>query len=144
MTLTFNLPEQIFQIALLLLKENNCAKLFQNPHINVEIIVRTTSIYEHFISWHSSATLTFGGGRVVRRCWVNFQCRGVLQFGFSRARAYCACSRCGWGLFGHFYSHLSFLSSFSLSLGDGPIWTEILSQRAVKPKTNQPTTNIDL
>ena len=40
---------------------------------------------------------------------------------YSRARAYCACSRCGWGLFGHFYSHLSFLSSFSLSLGDGPI-----------------------
>ena len=30
-------------------------------------------------------------------------------------------------------------SSFSLSLGDGPILTEILSQRAVKPKTtNQP------
>ena len=22
----------------------------------------------------------YGGGRVVRRCWVNFQCRGVLQF----------------------------------------------------------------
>ena len=21
-----------------------------------------------------------GGGRVVRRCWVNFQCLGVLQF----------------------------------------------------------------
>ena len=21
-----------------------------------------------------------GGGRVVRWCWVNFQCRGVLQF----------------------------------------------------------------
>ena len=39
----------------------------------------------------------------------------------SRARAYCACSGCGWGLFGHFHSHLSFLSSFSLSLGDGPI-----------------------
>ena len=30
-------------------------------------------------------------------------------------------------------------SSFSLFLGDGPIYTEILSQRAVKPKTtNQP------
>ena len=28
--------------------------------------------------------------------------------------------RCGWGLFGHFYSHLSILSSFSL-FGDGPI-----------------------
>ena len=26
-----------------------------------------------------------------------------------------------WGLFGHFYSRLSFLSSFSLSLGDGLI-----------------------
>ena len=26
-----------------------------------------------------------------------------------------------WGLFGHFYSHLSFLFSFSLSLGDDPI-----------------------
>ena len=37
----------------------------------------------------------------------------------SRARAYCSCSRCG--LFGHFFSRLSFLSSFSLSLGDGPI-----------------------
>ena len=33
----------------------------------------------------------------------------------SRARAYYACSRCGWGLFGHFFSHLSFLFSFSLS-----------------------------
>ena len=27
----------------------------------------------------------------------------------------------GGGCFGHFYSLLSFLSSFSLSLGDGPI-----------------------
>ena len=34
----------------------------------------------------------------------------------------------------------SILSSVSISLGDGPIWTEILSQRADKPKTtNQPT-----
>ena len=47
----------------------------------------------------------------------------------SRTRAFCACSGCGWGLFGHFFSRLSFLSSFSLSLGDGPIKTEILSQK---------------
>ena len=40
---------------------------------------------------------------------------------YSRAGAYCAYSRCGWGLFGHFFSRLSFLFSFSLSLGDGPI-----------------------
>ena len=56
---------------------------------------------------------------------------------YSRARAYCACGVCGWGcldIFSLIY-HLSF--SFSLSLGDGPIQTEILSQRAFKPK-NQP------
>ena len=40
---------------------------------------------------------------------------------YSRARAYCACSGCGWGCFDVFFSGLSFLSSFSLSLGDGPI-----------------------
>ena len=58
---------------------------------------------------------------------------------YSRARAYCACNRCWWGMFGHFFSRLSFLFSFSLSLGDGPIQSEILSQRAIKPKNNQPT-----
>ena len=40
---------------------------------------------------------------------------------YSRARAYCACSGRGWGLFGYFFSRLSFHFSFSLSLGDGPI-----------------------
>ena len=35
----------------------------------------------------------------------------------SRTRIYCAGSMCGRGLFGHFYSPLSFLSSFSLSMG---------------------------
>ena len=39
----------------------------------------------------------------------------------SMARSYCACSRCGWGLFGHFDSPPSFHFSFSLSLRDGPI-----------------------
>ena len=39
----------------------------------------------------------------------------------SSARTYCAYSGCGCGLFGHFYPRLSFLFSFSLSLGDGPI-----------------------
>ena len=37
------------------------------------------------------------------------------NFDYSMARACCACRRCEWGLFGHFYTHLSFLSSFSLS-----------------------------
>ena len=35
-------------------------------------------------------------------CWVNFWCWGVLRFRYSRARAFCTCSRCGWGLFGIF------------------------------------------
>ena len=48
----------------------------------------------------------------------------------------------GGGLVGHVYSHLSSLSFFSLSLGVGPILTEILSQRAVKPKTTNQPTNI--
>ena len=26
----------------------------------------------------SVLSLLFGGGRVVRRCWINFQCRSVL------------------------------------------------------------------
>ena len=43
------------------------------------------------------------------------------NFDFSSARAYCAYIKCGWGLFRHFFSRLSFLLSFSLSLGDGPI-----------------------
>ena len=32
-----------------------------------------------------------------------------------RARAYCVCSRCGWGLFGHFFSRLPFLFFLPLS-----------------------------
>ena len=38
----------------------------------------------------------------------------------SKARAHCACSRCGWGLFGHFFLS-SVFSVFILPLGDGPI-----------------------
>ena len=38
------------------------------------------------------------------------------KFDYSSARAYCTCSRCGWGLFGYFFSHLSFLFLLSLSL----------------------------
>ena len=40
---------------------------------------------------------------------------------YSRARVYCTCSRCGWGLFGHFFFLSSIFSFFSHSLGDGPI-----------------------
>ena len=41
--------------------------------------------------------------------------RHPTDLGESRARAYCACSACGLGLFGHFFSRLSFLFFLSLS-----------------------------
>ena len=81
-----------------------------------------------------------GVARVVRWCWVNFQCRGVLLIWIRVGQGPAALAvGAGGGLFGHFFSRLSFLFTFSLSVGDGSIQTEILSQRAVKPKNNQPT-----
>ena len=46
----------------------------------------------------------------------------------------------GGGLFGHFYSHLSFLSSFSLSLGDARYRLKYCLKGPLNPKqpTNQP------
>ena len=43
------------------------------------------------------------------------------------------------GLFGHFYYPLSFLSSISFSLGDGPMWTVRLSQMAANTRTTETT-----
>ena len=57
---------------------------------------------------------------------------------YSRERTYCVCSRCGWGLFGHFslIYHFTFLSLSQRRPDIGLL----LSQRAIKPKTtNQPT-----
>ena len=59
MSLTCNLHEQMFQLALLLHKDSNCAKLFWNPCINVQLMSQTSSIYDHFIIWPSSVTMTF-------------------------------------------------------------------------------------
>ena len=39
-------------------KDKNCAKLFWNPCINVQVMAQTSSICEHFIIWLSSVTLT--------------------------------------------------------------------------------------
>ena len=32
-----------------------------------------------------------------------------VNFGLLQGKGLCICSRCGWGLFGHFFSLLSFL-----------------------------------
>ena len=79
---------------------------------------------------------------MVRRCCVNFQCRGVLLIWIIVGQGPIALAiGAGGGCLNIFCSHLSLLFSFSLSLGDGLIQTEILSQRAVKPKTNNQPTN---
>ena len=58
--------------------------------------------------------LDLGGGRVERMCWVNFQCRGVLLLWMIVGQGPIAPAiGAGGGLFGHFFSHLSFLFSFS-------------------------------
>ena len=43
--LTFNLSEQMFQMALLLLKENSCATLFSNPCIKVQVMAWTARMH---------------------------------------------------------------------------------------------------
>ena len=54
-TLTFNLPKQMFQVALLLLKENNCAKLVWNPCTNVQGMTRTSlDRHRHIQCMHAS------------------------------------------------------------------------------------------
>ena len=64
------------------------------------------------------------------------------NFDNSRAKAYCVCSRCGLGLFRYFLSRLSFLSSISLPLGDGPKYIEILLKYCFKrPLTPKQPTN---
>ena len=72
-------------------------------------------------------------GQVVRWYWANFQCRGVLLVWINVGQGHTALAiDSGGGCFDACFSHLSALTSFSLSLGDDPILTEILSQRAVK------------
>ena len=77
---------------------------------------------------------------MMRWYWVHFQCRGVLLICIIVGHWPIALAvGAGGGCLDIFFSRLSFLFSFSLSLGDGPISIEILSQRAVKPQINQPT-----
>ena len=60
-------------------------------------------------------------GRVVRTCWENFQCQGVLLIWIIVGQGPIALVvGAGGELFGHFFSRLLFLFSFS-PLGDGPI-----------------------
>ena len=59
---------------------------------------------------------------MVRRCWVNFQCWGVLLTWIivGQGPIVLAVGASG-GCLDIFFSHLSLLLSFFLSLGDGPL-----------------------
>ena len=57
-----------------------------------------------------------------QRCWVNFQCWGVLLVWMIVGQGPIALAvGAGGGCLDIFFSHLYFLFSFSLSLGDDPI-----------------------
>ena len=59
---------------------------------------------------------------MVRWCWVNFQCQGVLLIRIVVGQGPAALAVGAGGVcLDIFFSRLSFLFSFSLSLGDGPI-----------------------
>ena len=63
-----------------------------------------------------------GGGWVVRRCWVNFLCRGVLPVWIIVGQGPIVLAiGAGGGCLDIFFSRLTLLFSFSLSLGEGPI-----------------------
>ena len=70
-------------------------------------------------------------GRVVQRCWVNLQCRGVLLIWILVGQGPIALAVGADGGCLDIFSLVCLFSFLSPSLGDGPIWTEILSQRAV-------------
>ena len=82
---------------------------------------------------------------------VNFQCWGVLLIWIMVGQRPTALAGGVGGVVWTFFLSLAFLTSFSLflslsvSLGDGPILTEMLPQRAFKPQTNhQPTSKISV
>ena len=69
-------------------------------------------LYLRYIGSQNSAPLTaIRGGRVVRRCWVNFQCQGVLLHWVIVGPTALAIGA-GGGCLNIFYSRLPFLFFF--------------------------------
>ena len=62
-----------------------------------------------------------GGGRVVRRCWVNFQCRGVLLIWITVGQGPIVLAVGAGGGCLDIFALIYHFCSLSLSLGDGPI-----------------------
>ena len=82
-----------------------------------------------------------GGDRVVRWCWVNFQCWGVLLIWIIVGQGPIVLALGAGGGCLDIFSLIYHFSSLSPSLWETARYRLVLSQRAVKPKsTNQPTT----
>ena len=74
-TFTFNLPEQMFQIALLPIKENNRAKWFWIPCIKVDVMARTNldgwthacTMHAHTLNWNCNnyVSMTLQAGSTI-------------------------------------------------------------------------------
>ena len=74
------------------------------------------------------------GSRLVRRCWVTFSAgRPTNLYNLGQGRSVGA----SWGCLDvrWFFSSSVVSFSFSFSLGDGIMKTEILSQRGIKPNS---------
>ena len=102
----------------------------RKTHITHSLVFQTEGerklIKQRLISWYfwCNGSLKQGGGGVGWRDGLGkLPVPGVLLIWnrVGQGPTALACSRCGLGLFGHFFSYLSCLCSFSLSLGDGPI-----------------------
>ena len=101
--------------------------------------------------WYSKEDLNYlslslpkSGGRVVRWCWVNkLPVLGrPTNLDCSRARACCACSSCGWELFGHFslVYHFSFLSPSFWETARYRLKYSLKGPLSPKQPTNKPIT----
>ena len=77
------------------LPRKSVVRLTDRPDMTLDVYRgRKTTIQYNVPMWPTAADQnTWPGGEVVRRCWVNFLCRGVLDN--SRARACCVCNKCG-------------------------------------------------
>ena len=79
-------------------------------------------IYSDYTVWAVFLSKYVRGGRVVRWYWVNFQRRGILLIWTIVGQGPTVLAvGAGEGCLDIFFSHLSFLFSFSLSLGHSPI-----------------------
>ena len=117
--LRFSFKKQILYLLKIIL-----ANTYKQKQIKTNL-EPTGNYYSHTLLVEGIFMLLFlvnRGGRVVRWCWVNFQCRGVLLLWIRVGQRPTALAVGRVGVVWVFFSQLSFLYFFlPLSLGDGPI-----------------------